>query len=130
MKASRAKELLGMASFGSLKYAFVGRRGASDRSSANFDPKGITVREDKDIRDVWKIMSSNASYADALRAISRNRELTKLEIKDGCLTMEYDNGDFVTAALDLEATAELLDNNLETIAPEVDSEGQPLTDRR
>lgn len=118
MKASRAKELLAMASYGSLKYAFIGSRGVHGRSSPNFSTTGISASEDTEIRAVWQTMSGNCSYADALRAISRNREVVKLEIKDSELIIQYSNGDFVAAHLNDELTAKLLDSNLDTISPE------------
>lgn len=122
MKASRAKQLLGMAKYGSLKYAFVGRFGVETKDSVNFHVDGITESEDADIRGVWKMMSGNSSYSDALRAISRNREVTKLEVVDGNLTINYSNGDFTCAAVDNDLTARLIEEHLATIAPEVDEQ--------
>lgn len=71
MKASRAKELLAMATYGSLKYAFVGRKGVASKSHINFDVDGISESEDAEIRAIWNTMSGNTSYADALCKIAR-----------------------------------------------------------
>lgn len=72
MTKKRAHEILvTQTSMGSLKYAFVGRRGVSSKDSPLFDPNGITESEDVEIRDIWQKMPGHKSYRDAIVRIAR-----------------------------------------------------------
>lgn len=71
MTKERAKELLSLSSLGSLRMAFIGSRGANSYESALYHPKGITQKEDQEIRDLWDKMAGHTSYADALRKLAK-----------------------------------------------------------
>jgi hypothetical protein len=74
MTASRAQQLLLMSSYGSLKYAFIGKRSIDGVGHALYDINGISEIEDQYIRTVWDSMPGTSSYHDALVKISKEGE--------------------------------------------------------
>jgi hypothetical protein len=71
MTKQRAQQILNMATYGSLKKAFLGRKGAVSLSSPSYHADGITEKEDNEIRALWSKLSGNTSYADVVRKLAK-----------------------------------------------------------
>lgn len=78
----RAEEILSLTTFmGSIKMAFVGRRGAQSKGSDMFDPRGVTEREDALIEALGDLLPDSMSYSDLVRYIAKNGyDLSKVDV--------------------------------------------------
>lgn len=84
----------------------------------------IRVKFESDIIDQRSFTTSGKhkmagpSDGDIDRTLPEPRTVTKLEIKNGELIIQYSNNDFTVATLNPDLTAKLIEANLGVIAPE------------